>query len=207
MLEYLYEFWQLLLGISVFIGVISGIVGFRRQIRVKKGQLIVRILFSISIMVVTASCIVGLTFSRVPKLVGYTVHEAEQELIDRDLKIGLQSNLFVNSDTRNYIVIEQDYHENDLVIKGTMVTVYLDLTETDKILVAVPNVIGMEQDVAVRSLLDSNLRFKVWWTEEDDVSSECYYIINQSIPAGTVVPAETQICLELSSSLEEKILD
>ena len=62
------------------------------------------------------------------------------------------------------------------------------------------DVIGMEQEDATRLLVDCGLQFQVWRTDENNSSSKCYYIIDQSIPEGATVPAGTLICLELSIS-------
>lgn len=199
MLEYLYEFWQLLLGVSVLIGVISGIFSFKRLISVSQGQLLVSILFSISVMAVTASCIVGMTFTRVPKIIGNTVHEAEQELQDFDLKIGLQSGVSIDGNTRNNIVIGQDCNEDDLVLKGTVVTVYLDLKEMDKTLVTVPNVVGEQYVDAVSILDESGLECRIRALGESSLSVEQAYVVNQSIAAGSSIPEGSLVEIDLST--------
>lgn len=64
--------------------------------------------------------------------------------------------------------------------------------------ITVPNVIGMEQTEATIMLKNLGLEYQVWWTEENDVSAEKYYIVAQSIPADSIVSAGTLVKLELS---------
>lgn len=64
--------------------------------------------------------------------------------------------------------------------------------------VTVPNVVGMEQMEATRLLKNMGLNFQVWWTEENNIPIDQYYIIDQSIPAGSSVSAGTLVKLELS---------
>ena len=64
--------------------------------------------------------------------------------------------------------------------------------------VTVPNLLRMEQMEAKELLELLGLEFQVWWTEENDADSNVYYIIDQSIPSGSTVPAGSLIRLELS---------
>lgn len=105
-------------------------------------------------------------------------------------------------------VIGQAY-ENIIVPKGMEIIVYLDVEDavSNKVEpkptegeIIVPNVIGMEQIMATILLTDQGLQFQVWWTEENNIDVEQYYIIDQSIPAGSSVPAGTIVKLELSAT-------
>lgn len=65
-------------------------------------------------------------------------------------------------------------------------------------LVSVPNVVGMEQNEAIVLLTDQGLQFQIWWTEENNIDVDQCYIIDQSIPAESSVPAGTLVRLEVS---------
>lgn len=65
--------------------------------------------------------------------------------------------------------------------------------------VTVPNVVGMEQVAAVYLLRDMGLQFQVWWHIGNDQSSTLY-IVEQSIPAGTIVEKGTLIRLQISKN-------
>lgn len=96
----------------------------------------------------------------------------------------------------------QSVDECSIVPKGTLVTVYLKEIETDVAdiqgTVTVPQVISMEQTEGAELLTESGLQFQVWWTEENNIGADLYYIVDQSIPAGSEVSAGTLIKVELS---------
>ncbi len=66
-------------------------------------------------------------------------------------------------------------------------------------LIPVPNLIGMEEHEAVNSLLSSGLEGSVYWLQGNDENADFYYILNQSIPEGSLVRTGTVIELERSS--------
>lgn len=65
--------------------------------------------------------------------------------------------------------------------------------------VTVPNLLNTEQMEATDTLKSLGLQFQVWWTEENNVDSDVYYIIDQSIHSGSTVPAGSMIRLKLSA--------
>lgn len=69
-------------------------------------------------------------------------------------------------------------------------------TKSNKI--KVPNVVGMEQDKAIEILTKLGLEFQVWWSEEDNIDADKYFIKEQSIDAGIEVPQKTLIRLRLT---------
>lgn len=63
-------------------------------------------------------------------------------------------------------------------------------------LICVPNVCAMEEVAAVAMLAECGLDSQVFWTYPDELVSEQYYIIDQSIPAGSYVAPGTLIEIE-----------
>ncbi len=64
--------------------------------------------------------------------------------------------------------------------------------------VQVPNVVGKEQHEGIELLTKIDLQSEVWWTEENNIEVEQYYIISQSIPAGSEVHVGTLVKVDLS---------
>ncbi len=64
----------------------------------------------------------------------------------------------------------------------------------------VPYVVNLEQTKATKLIEESGLTFQVWWTEENNIASDEYIVINQSIPAESIVPKGTLVLLELRPS-------
>lgn len=68
----------------------------------------------------------------------------------------------------------------------------------DNGMVLMPSVISKEQIEAIEILEQLGLQYQVWWTEENNIKAEHYYIIGQSISEGSIVPIGTLVKLELS---------
>lgn len=81
----------------------------------------------------------------------------------------------------------------------TVVTISTEATElyNAESLCTVPYVIGYEQTEAITIIENAKLDAIVEVSEEN-VSDDCYYVINQSIPAGTSVPIGTTVTMELA---------
>lgn len=94
-------------------------------------------------------------------------------------------------------VVKQSIPTGSFVPLGTLIEIEISEVKLGTP-VNVPKVVGMEQHEATTFLNKLGLRFQVWWTEENDIPSEHYYIIAQSIPAETSVPAGTEVRLEIS---------
>lgn len=206
MLAPLYEMWQWVIAASTVIGVISVLVAFWKFINKDSSQnKFVRFLgnaFAIAAgVIICLSCVVGMMFTEVPRVHGWTVNEAEAKLQEAGLKIGYQPGV-IREENWSSKVIGQSIDEGSIVQKDTKVIVYLNVTQISPPdiygMVSVPNVVGMEQIEATELLIESGLQFQVWWTEENNVDSEQYFIIQQSIPADSKVTAGTLIKLELS---------
>ena len=206
MLAPLYEMWQWVIAASTVIGVISVLVAFWKFINKDSSQnKFVRFLgnaFAIAAgVIICLSCVVGMMFTEVPRVHGWTVNEAEAKLQEAGLKIGYQPGV-IREENWSSKVIGQSIDEGSIVQKDTKVIVYLNVTQISPPdiygMVSVPNVVGMEQIEATELLIESGLQFQVWWTEDNNVDSEQYFIIQQSIPADSKVTAGTLIKLELS---------
>lgn len=99
----------------------------------------------------------------------------------------------------HYYVLGQSIEVGTEVDTGTLVKLEIaPETAVTSAKVTVPYVVGMKQTQATELLTSLGLNFQVWWTKEHDISSEVYYIIGQSIDAGTEVDAGTLVKLELS---------
>lgn len=135
----------------------------------------------------------------IPNLIGIE----EQEAVNLLMSIGLKSNVYWlqgNDETADYYyILNQSIPEGSLVAVGTVI----ELERSPKqpgTPVKMPNVIGMEQIEATSLLMKNGLQFQVWWSEEEnETSSDIYYIKDQSIQAGSTVTAGTIIELELTS--------
>lgn len=135
----------------------------------------------------------------VPNLVGIEEHEAVNLLES----LGLEGSVYwIQGNDENadkYYILNQSIPEGSLVAVGTVV----ELERSPKqpgTLIYVPNVIGMEQIEATSLLMKNGLQFQVWWSkEENETSSDIYYIRDQSIQAGSTVNAGTLVELELTS--------
>lgn len=135
----------------------------------------------------------------VPNVVGMEQIEATELLANRGLQFQVWWTEENNISSEHYYVIDQSIPAESSVLAGTLVELELSpKKEVASELVFVPNVIGMEQIEATELLTNQGLQFQVWWTEENNIAAEQYYIIDQSIPAYSNVVAGTLIELELS---------
>lgn len=84
-------------------------------------------------------------------------------------------------------------------IEPTVATVSTEETvlSSAEYVCTVPYVIGYEQTEAI-SIIENAKLDAVVEVSEENVSDSCYYVINQSIPAGTTVPLGTTITMELA---------
>lgn len=69
----------------------------------------------------------------------------------------------------------------------------------------VPDVVGMEQEDAIRAIYMAGLQFQVFWNYNGDFNSDKYYVVNQSYKYGDSVDLGTIVKLELSPDLPESI--
>ncbi len=135
----------------------------------------------------------------VPKVVDLEELEAVRVLEER----GLTAQVFwvtgTNESLAQYYIINQSIPAGSSVPFGTLIELERSGIKLGTP-VTVPNVIGMEQTEATTLLKNMGLNFQVWWTEENNISVEEYYIINQSMPMDSLVSSGSVIKLELSAT-------
>lgn len=196
----LYDLWSFfgVLGLVCgFLSLIWSVTDFRFRHKGIKGLFIT--LLSLVICTSGISAYVYHTYTKVPDLVGKSYSSAEIIADNNNLSIGLGENELYKSDI---IIKRQCIEKGELLRKNSKIyvytteTLYTPSTSKDKILV--PNVVGMEQIEATELISAKGLQFQVWWTEENNIIAEHYYIIDQSIKEGTSVEGGTLIELELS---------
>lgn len=204
LLLFFYESWQWITAISTAVGLIAIIISFSNRIIIKTAQkTILKTLTTLCVVFIILSLIVGNSFSNIPDLTGKTIKEAEEILKDNNLSLMLSPNQEIsNNDT---IIIGQSDNGKKLILKDSTILVYTSEENDEESpfnsnenFVSVPNVVGMEQMKATELLTTRGLQFQVWWTEENNKSSEHYYVIDQSIPFSSEVPKNTIVKLELS---------
>lgn len=126
----------------------------------------------------------------------------EQAAVETLESLGFQAIVRYNgeSDEKNdkYYIIDQSIPAGSKIPVGTTIELERSTVKLGTPVV-VPDVIGMEQIEATEYLVSLGLRFQVWWTEENNVAADYYYIVDQSVPSGTVIDAGTVIKLELSA--------
>lgn len=134
----------------------------------------------------------------VPNLVGMGEHEAAEALAERGLLYQIYWLEGTNESADYYYIVYQSIPARSKVPAGTLIE--LERSDISPIAqVVVPNVVGMEQTEATKLLTESGLQFQVWWTQSE-ADTEPYYILEQSIPAGSIVDARTLVRLQLTST-------
>lgn len=195
----LYSLWPII----VIIGVIAGILSFFFA-GVKLKKTVCKVPYKIiAILGILVMCLSGATSyfcSEVPKATGYTFDSALISLRNADLDGKLAPG---NTYDANKLIDAQSIEAGTVIKKHTIVELSyrypVNVEEFTGEKVSVPNVVGMEQMEATSLLTERGLQFQVWWTDNGDFEySDTYYIIGQSIPAGSDIPAGTLIKLELS---------
>ena len=133
----------------------------------------------------------------IPNVVGCEEEEAIALLSESGLDVGVFWVEGNDGPFDHYYIIDQSIPAGSTVPAGSHIELERGGVKPGSSVI-VPNVLGMEQIEATKLLIETGLQFQVWWTESNNIISEYYYIIDQSIPAGYVVPAGTLIKLELS---------
>ena len=132
----------------------------------------------------------------VPYVIDMGRREAETILKERGLKVQTYLLEGIDESLARY-VFKQSIPKGSFVPIGTLIEIEMSEVKQGTP-VNVPKVVGMEQNEATSLLNKLGLEFQVWWTEENNISSEYYYVIDQSISADTSVPAGTKLRLEIS---------
>ncbi len=192
-----------------------------------------RLIFVTAILFLSFLGIVHLAFVKVPNVKGVSADSAMTCLRQNDLDVKYLPNLKSDNTYLNLEVNFQSIDGGEMVFKGRTIylgiaqdikpqesnTVISDsqdkMTENiatdvdtdtgnrDEKKVIVPDVVGMEQDDAIRLLYMSGLQYQVYWQESSDKNE--YYVVYQSYKSKEIVKAGTIVELALSPTLPESI--
>lgn len=209
-----YETWGIICALGIILGLVPPNVGNKENEKPQK--VISSVISSIFFAVAIVSAIVGNYFVEVPEIENKMSVDSASGLLE---KAGLHMLLLPNESLEGQLaqmVIFQSIEPGMLVPKGTGISIGYARTsqsgdsddDTDVPIeseetaseekVTVPQVCGLEQNIAIEILTQKGLNFQVWWTEENNVLSDVYYVIDQSIAEGEEVEVGTLIKLELS---------
>ena len=135
----------------------------------------------------------------VPNLINQKVDEGIDSLLAAEFAVSVWPVLKNNESSEDYYIVYQSIMAGSKVSKGTRIEIKQSKHKIGE-QVIVPYVIGLEQIEAVSLLQQEGLSFQVSLKSSDVQTASTYYIIGQSIEAGTEVPSETIVKLELSSN-------
>lgn len=229
-LVFFYDFWEIIIILSVVIGVFGWFVP---RLPHTKGdsdnrlKILRRICYFIAILLIGFPAFLHIVCVKVPNVVGMDLSEARSRLRGEDLEDELLPNIKYESVSVNAEVNFQSI--SDIVVfKHT--TVFLDFVQDDiasnksnadekdanpengldvshgnKGKISVPNVLGMEQGEAIRTLYMAGLQFQVFLSSSDDFNSDTYYVISQSREYGENVDIGTIVKLELTADLPDTV--
>lgn len=226
-IEQLYNLWGWIAGLGAILAILplllSGV--FNKGVaRNESGRSISHTFFlivltMIGILLMFGSLIVYNAFVRVPPLYGKTVRAAWQELEYTELNGGLSKGRLISENNYDSVVVSQSIETGILVPKGTVIildcanwnqntntssisTPKENNTSSEMIIpdgyVRVPSVVDLEEEKAVQLLESSGLEASVWWLSSLNDKLRAYYIIEQSIPAGSVVAIGTKVEIQRS---------
>lgn len=141
----------------------------------------------------------------VPNVVGEKYEDAIALLINNDLQYRARIMGESDASLSQYYISYQSIASGSSIPERTVIDLELSLEKVDvppvkepSDLIPVPNLVGMEELDAVDLLLSIGLESSVYWIQGNDENADCYYILNQSIPEGSLVAAGTVIELERS---------
>ena len=226
-IEQLYSLWRWITGLGAALAIVPLILRFvfkKRRIRDESESnntppFFLIALMMLGILLVFGSLIVHNAFVRVPPLYGKTVKAAWQELQYVELNGGLSKGRLIENNNYDCIVVSQSAETGLLVPKGTVIILdYVNGNQnygTNSITMpkdddsfgeriipdgyaSVPSVVDLEEEEAVQLLESSRLEASVWWLSSLNDKLSTYYIIEQSIPAGSVVPIGTKVEIQRS---------
>lgn len=223
MVDYLYWSWDWILGLSAILGIASFVspyfINKRRKIAGKEnigtfGVSILSTIGAIGLCICFFSLYVRNTYVQVPALRDKTVGAAIQELQLSGLKVSLPDGVLLNDSIMDRYVKNQQEEAGAIVEKGTSVTIYFsqaginfpkssndadpDIAAIPDGYVIVPNVINYEEESAVQLLESKGLEASVWYLSSLSEAFDKYYIIEQSIPEGSIVPYGTIVEIQRS---------
>lgn len=209
MISSLYNMWGVLVGVGTAMSIIAILVSVKQSLSKDKNQppaitLLLNLLFAFSCALILSSFAIGTMSTKAPSVYGKTVSEATQIFNDAGLKLVLPEGKSISDNTLNMTVIGQSYEGDQPIPRGTEITVYVDSTgiQPPKTTVVVPNIVGKRYMDAQEMLSNSGLQYRVFVSDEKDVSLENAYIVSQSIMYGSKVPEGSLLELGLSDKEE-----
>lgn len=138
----------------------------------------------------------------VPNLVGFSYENIEDFIKDRDFELGSQT--WEKSNLEKNKIIKQIPEAGESVKKGTKINIIIsDGPEEEKEhKVTVPNVEGLNQNLAITTIRNANLKPGKILKQHSDTVPEGD-VIQQSTPAGSEVDKGTTIDITISIGREE----
>ena len=221
----IYDFWDYIMAFSVMIGIISAIIDIKCFINGDGNSssgsdgntgTVKKIIFSILSAGFFALAIFAWLFQKqntvVPPVTHMSMDNAQQTLIDNDLSMELAPG---QEYILNKEITSQDPAAGEVVKKGSKVICKYDdsqheaASSSDSIpagVVKVPDVIDMEQSEAGDVIHQSDLEFKVWWTNDGTFfDNEYCYVIEQDLAPGTEVEAGSIVNLRLTGKRPNEV--
>lgn len=132
---------------------------------------------------------------RMPNVIGQTPSEAESALKKQGVSLIVVSNTPVTDSSQVGKVVSQDPAGGSLISKDTKVT--LEVGEEAKT-VAVPNVVGMEEDAAKGQIEGAGLKMKV--EEKEDATVPEGQVLSQNPAAGQQVDKGSTVTIVVSKA-------
>ena len=131
----------------------------------------------------------------VPNLIGYSLSDAAEILKSVELYAGQFAKKPIR-DTKPGTVVGQLPRAETIVKKGSVVSLTLSVAPApiDQLIV-VPNVKGMWQSDAIRTIKSSNLNYTIVFVKKS--KEKVGSVVAQSIPPGEKVPPGTSVILEV----------
>lgn len=139
---------------------------------------------------VTVSFSSGVGETTVPDVTGLDVEAARRSIEDAGLTWGTQSTVDNNPDYNEGEVVSTNPSAKSNVPRGTVVNV-----EVSSGRVTVPNLVGMNVDIATAELDNLNLSYRIE-SEESDQTPDT--VIRQNYPEGATVPRGQQIVITIA---------
>lgn len=229
-LIFFYDCWEIVSIISIAFGVIGMFVP--QLSRTKRDsdnglKILKRICCFTAILLIGFSAFLHIVCVKVPNVVGMDISEARSLLRGEDLEDELLPNIKYDSVSVNAEVNFQSISDI-IVFKNTTIFLGfvqddiassksdtdekdanlengLDVNHGNKGKISVPNVLGMEQGEAIRTLYMAGLQFQVFLSSSDDFNTDTYYVISQSREYGENVDLGTIVKLELASNLPDTV--
>ena len=222
-----FDFWNYISVINVVLGILSAVVGIKSFFNADGGnspnsgdgstgnvKKVVFIFLSVAFLAIAICAWRYHEGNRcVPSVVHTSVDNAQQTLKEYDLILDLAPGLKYDLAKE---ITSQYPAAGEIVKKGSKVVCKYDDDSTQEEpnpngndntdVVKVPDVFGMEQAEAIKAIHQSNLEFKVWWTNDGTFSdNNDYYVIEQEPVAGSEVEAGSVVKIKLTGKKPDDV--